>query len=139
MSQLLTVARTLWGEARGEGWPGLVAVAWVIRNRVETDIHGDGKPDWWGESYEGVCRAPRQFSCWADTPRVHTIAPPEMPFAYAAAAAVLAGDEPDPTKGATHYHTIRRPDWAAQWPPAWAARMTETARIGGHVFYREGE
>ena len=28
------LARTLWGEARGEGLDGQIAVAWTIRNRV---------------------------------------------------------------------------------------------------------
>lgn len=28
------LARTLWGEVRGEGLAGQVAVAWTIRNRV---------------------------------------------------------------------------------------------------------
>ncbi|HJR27754.1 MAG TPA: cell wall hydrolase, partial [Pseudomonas sp.] len=54
------LARTLWGEARGEGLPGQIAVAWAIRNRVN-----DGKArSWWGEGYAGVCQAPYQFSCW---------------------------------------------------------------------------
>jgi hypothetical protein len=35
---------TLWGEARGEGTTGQIAVAWAIRNRVF-----DGKANsWWG-------------------------------------------------------------------------------------------
>ncbi len=58
------LARTIWGEARGEGIAGQIAVGWCIRNRVEMDLHNDGRPDWWGEGYEGVCRAPWQFSCW---------------------------------------------------------------------------
>ena len=29
------LARTLWGEARGEELIGQIAVAWTIRNRVE--------------------------------------------------------------------------------------------------------
>ena len=37
------LARTLWGEARGEGVAGQIAVAWSIRNRVEMDLHNDGK------------------------------------------------------------------------------------------------
>ena len=53
------LARTLWGEARGEGPAGQVAVAWTIRNRVF-----DGKTNsWWGEGYAGVCQKPYQFSC----------------------------------------------------------------------------
>lgn len=129
MSTQLTVARTVWGEARGEPWIGQVAVAWVIRNRV-------ARPGWWGRDYESVCLAPRQFSCWDDTPAIIDQTPRTMPNCYAAACAVLLDDEPDPTAGATHYHSIRRPSWAAQWPPGWAASLTETARIGGHVFYR---
>ena len=58
------LARTIWGEARGEGFAGQVAVGWAIRNRVEADLGNDGKPDWWGEGYVGVCKAPWQFSCW---------------------------------------------------------------------------
>ena len=38
------LARTLWGEARGEGLAGQIAVACTIRNRVE-----DGRAkSWWG-------------------------------------------------------------------------------------------
>jgi spore germination cell wall hydrolase CwlJ-like protein len=47
------LARTLWGEARGETLAGQIAVAWTIRNRVN-----DGKDkSWWGEGYAGVCQA----------------------------------------------------------------------------------
>ena len=54
------LARTLWGEARGESLAGQIAVAWTIRNRVN-----DGKDkSWWGEGYAGVCQKPYQFSCW---------------------------------------------------------------------------
>ena len=57
------LARTLWGEARGEGAAGQIAVAWTIRNRVF-----DGKTNsWWGEGYAGVCQKPYQFSCWNKT------------------------------------------------------------------------
>ena len=54
------LARTLWGEARGESLAGQIAVAWTIRNRVK-----DGKDkSWWGEGYASVCQKPYQFSCW---------------------------------------------------------------------------
>lgn len=58
------LARTIWAEARGEGMAGQVAVGWAIRNRVDADLGHDGKADWWGEGYVGVCKAPWQFSCW---------------------------------------------------------------------------
>ncbi len=57
------LARTLWGEARGEGTAGQIAVARTIRNRVF-----DGKTNsWWGEGYAGECQKPYQFSCWNKT------------------------------------------------------------------------
>ena len=34
-------AKTLWGEARGEGIIGMLAVACVIKNRIN-------RPGWWG-------------------------------------------------------------------------------------------
>lgn len=36
------LARTLWGEARGDGLAGQIAVAWIIRNGVF-----DGKAKSW--------------------------------------------------------------------------------------------
>ncbi|MGH3756111.1 MAG: cell wall hydrolase, partial [Pseudonocardiaceae bacterium] len=54
------MGRTLYGEARGEPFDGLVAVAWVIRNRAES-------PRWWGRDVKGVCLHPLQFSCWNET------------------------------------------------------------------------
>jgi spore germination cell wall hydrolase CwlJ-like protein len=57
------LARTLWGEVRGEGLAGLVAVARSIRNRVDMELHNGGNPDF-GEGYVGVCTKPCQFSCW---------------------------------------------------------------------------
>ena len=53
------LARTRWGEARGESLVGQIEVAWTIRNRVN---HSNAK-SWWGEGYVGVCQKPYQFSC----------------------------------------------------------------------------
>ena len=133
---VLTVAQTVWGEARGEPWEGMIAVAWVIRNRVDTDLGSDRKPDWWGEGYKEVCLKPYQFSCWRDIPTLYTKTPKDLGACYKAAEAVLEGIEEDPTEGATHYHTIKKPRWASVWPPKWVKTLTSTVRIGGHVFYQ---
>lgn len=101
------LALTLWGEARGEGYDGQVAVAWAVRNRVD-----DGKiSSWWGEGYAGVCQKPYQFSCWnkndPNYPYLSGLKPiPAAQYAQArkAALAVITGEASDPTKGATHYH-----------------------------------
>ncbi|WP_324730963.1 cell wall hydrolase [Pseudomonas paeninsulae] len=137
--ELDTLARTLWGEARGEGAAGQIAVAWCIRNRVEMDLHNDGKPDWWGEGYVGVCRAPWQFSCWNknDPNFAYLVGQKLIPAgqfltARESALAVIDGHEPDPTDGATHYYST-----SMKTAPKWAARAQLTRKIGRHLFYRD--
>ena len=56
-SDLMIMAKTIWGEARGESHNGQVAVAWVIRNRAE-------RGGWWGNTIREVCLKDQQFSCW---------------------------------------------------------------------------
>lgn len=138
---LLTLARTLWGEARSESWRGLIAVAWVVRNRLAkpgwwSRQQGDGIPD---DTIEAVCRDKWQFSCWWDSQkaRVSTRTPAQLGLCYQAAQAVLDGIEDDPTGGADHYHTIAKPDYAKTWPPEWA-KGHKGVVIGNHVFYRIG-
>ena len=129
------LARTLWGEARGESLAGQIAVAWTIRNRVS-----DGKAkSWWGEGYAGVCLAKWQFSCWNknDPNYVYLSGSKPIPFrefaqAQIAADQVIAGKVPDPTGGATHYYAT-----AMKNAPAWAAKATQTLKLGGHVFFKD--
>jgi len=129
------LARTLWGEARGETLAGMVAVAWTIRNRVN-----DGKPkSWWGEGYAGVCLKPYQFSCWnKNDPNfpflsgAKSIPVGEMAKAVMVATAVVDGAYPDPTGGATHYYATTMPK-----PPAWAAKARQTLKLGHHVFFKD--
>lgn len=128
------VARTLWGEARGEGIAGQIAVAWVIRNRVH-DTHARS---WWGEGYIGVCRRPWQFSCWnlhdPNYPYVsgaRPIAPAQWAQALAVAEQVVAGRVADPTDGATHYHAVNLCP-----PPAWTKGANCTLVLGGHAFFK---
>lgn len=128
------LARTLWGEARGESLAGQIAVACTIRNRVN-----DGKDkSWWGEGYAGVCQKSYQFSCWNrnDPNFAYLSGAKQIPFrelalARIAADQVIDGKVPDPTDGATHYYatTIKA--------PAWAAKAKQTLKLGGHVFFRD--
>lgn len=128
LDDLMAVARTLYGEARGSTRRDRVACAWVIRNRVLDPR--------WPNAWVRTCKQRRQFSCWnAGDPNNHPMLVAETrvaPFAecVAIAAAVMAGLEPDPTGGANHYHT------AALARPRWADPARETGRIGAHVFYR---
>lgn len=129
------LARTLWGEARGESLVGQIAVAWTIRNRVN-----DGKDkSWWGEGYAGVCQKPYQFSCWNknDPNYTYLSGAKQIPFrefaqAQIAADQVLVGKVSDPTGGATHYYAITMPK-----APDWAAGAKQTLKLGRHVFFKD--
>jgi spore germination cell wall hydrolase CwlJ-like protein len=129
------LARTLWGEARGEGLAGMVAVAWTIRNRV-----ADGKDkSWWGEGYAGVCQKPYQFSCWnRNDPNYQFLSGArQIPFrelaqCRIAADQVIDGKVPDPTGGATHYYATTMPK-----PPDWAAKAKRTLKLGNHIFFKD--
>jgi N-acetylmuramoyl-L-alanine amidase len=138
------LALTLYGEARGEPVESRIGVACTVRNRVRADLGGDGKPDWWGEGYDGVCLARSQFSCWNATD-------PNYPILTALAAqpdrwhenAVLAecqwiadgivdGRVTDRVGNATHYYAA-----SMRVAPAWARGARLVARCGGHLFFSE--
>ena len=55
--QIDAMARTAWGEARGEGKEGMQAVLNVIMNRVQAG-------SWYGATPKEVCQKPAQFSVW---------------------------------------------------------------------------
>ncbi len=132
-----TLARTIWGEARGEGAAGMTAVACVILNRLARAQAQKSGTYWWGSSIVQICRKPWQFSCWnSDDPNAEKMASvgrDDLYFATALRIArrALAGRLTDVTCGATHYH-------AAYVSPSWAKGLAPCARIGAHVFYREG-
>lgn len=133
-SDIAVLARTLWGEARGESVAGMQACAWTVRNRVF-----DGrKNSWWGEGYAGVCLKPWQFSCWnkndpnyAYLSGAKKIPAGEYRKALAVATDVVNGLVPDPTNGATHYFAKSMPK-----APSWAAKATQTLSLGGHLFFK---
>lgn len=119
------LARTLYGECRGESANGQIAVANVIMNRVKAG-------GWFGASVKDVVLKPYQFSCWNKTDPNYSIITNATeaqlaPFRSIAEKAI-AGKLPDLTNGATHYH-------AKSITPYWAASLTKTATIGNHVFY----
>lgn len=131
-----TLARTIFGEARGELVRGKEAVASVIINRVRRAKDRGGY--WWGDSVSAVCRRAWQFSCWNENdPNREKIESVEldnkvfascMRIARRAAAGVLN----DPTGGATHYH-------ARGIAPPWAQDRKPCAEIGNHLFYNNIE
>lgn len=151
IAQLATdhvLAITLYGEARSEPVEGRIAIASVIRNRVNTDLGTDQKPDWWGEGYKGVCLAPMQFSCWQPKGGAQNYAEvmavvraavngaavgPVMRECAWLALGIISGDLRDRVNGATHYLTA---DLFRVNPPAWAKGKPPVARVGAHLFFR---
>ena len=120
------------GEASSEPPEGKVAVAWVIRNRVESPV------SWWGNTPLEVVLKPKQFSCWNDDDpnrwRILKKSFGDSVFneCYAIATDVLLDRVADPTRGADHYYNPA----LARYRPAWAERQARTVTIGRHEFYR---
>ena len=129
------LARTRWGEARGESLVGQIEVAWTIRNRVN---HGNAK-SWWGEGYVGVCQKPYQFSCRNknDPNYSYLSGAKQIPFrefaqARIAAEQVMSGKVPDPTNGATHYYATTLPK-----PPVWLKGAKRTLKLGRYILFKD--
>lgn len=126
------LARTIWGEARGEGSHGMQAVANVVMNRV---YHAQRKGKfWWGNNVIQVCQKPYQFSCWnrsdANFSKLQAVDARDLYFASSLRIARRAVIDalPDLTNGATHYHT-------KAIKPFWAKGHRPCAQIGSHLFY----
>lgn len=133
------------GEAGGEGELGMRAVAEVIRNRKDALYQSDG-------TIPGTILKPWQFSCFGDgtpwRPRLFKLNWQEPQVIQARRAWDTAfnddgtGRRSDLVRGAVLYHTIEAPvlkGKAVAWPPRWATApsVSESARIGAHVFYTD--
>jgi spore germination cell wall hydrolase CwlJ-like protein len=131
------LARTLWGEARGEAVAGKQAVASVVLNRVRRARERGGRY-WWGASIEEVCRRPWQFSCWNESDpnraKLEKVGMDNPAFRQCVrvASQAVAGTLDDATGGATHYHT-------AGIDPPWSRGRIPSATIGRHLFYNDVE
>lgn len=127
------LARTIWGEARGESVRGMEAVAAVILNRARISDAKGGF--WWGRGIAEICQKPFQFSCWnpndPNRNKLLSVGADDRHFAIALRIATRAvrGALGDPTGGAEHYH-------ARAILPDWARGRERSAAIGGHIFYR---
>lgn len=130
----VVLAKTLWGEARGEGTRGMEAVSAVILNRFRTRYRGR-------QSIEAVCLDPKQFSCWNENdvnlPLMQRIdAAPDADFrdAMSVASRALDGEISDPTYGSRHYVATTLP---ARAMPDWLRGKTPVVVIGRHAFYND--
>lgn len=98
------LARTLYGESRGEAKASKTAVAWVIRNRLKS-----GR---WGSSYRSVVTARWQFTSWMQSVDPGNYAAIQNPHGAAwdecldvAKTVIAADDKTNPVPDATHYYS----------------------------------
>jgi spore germination cell wall hydrolase CwlJ-like protein len=125
------LATAIYFEARGEPVKGQKAVAEVVMTRA-----GSGR-------YPGsICGVVYQnshrhlacqftFTCDGIADRPRDMAAWTLAKRIAVAALSKARNKRPITKWATHYH-------ATYVNPRWASKLRQTARIGTHIFYREG-
>lgn len=129
------VARTIYGEARGEftkndgGLASLMAVGNVILNRTKSYRFGKTPRD--------VCLKPYQFSCWNENDPnkglIQNITTQNSLFSLCLDVSknILEEKWPDLTKGSDHYHT------KAVYP-YWSVKKRPLVMIGNHLFYKLG-
>lgn len=124
------LTQALYFEARGESLEGQIAVAEVILNRRDSGQYpdsvcgvvqqGTGEKHRCQFSYfcDGLSDEPRDMGSWDHLGRV--------------ARAMLDGAPRELTQGALFYHT-------KAVDPHWNDAFTQTASIGAHLFYADGE
>lgn len=129
LTDLDILARTIFGEARGEPYEGMVAVGRTIANRWKSD-------KWYGAEFIAeVCQMPWQYSCWnrGDPTRQRmidaTYEEAKLRECMKAGLDAIDGKGPDWLRGCTHYHAdhIRTPNWAEGKTPA--------GHLGNHLFF----
>ncbi len=121
------LARTIWGEARGEGDKGMEAICCVIMNRAS-------KPRWWGRNINDVCLKPWQFSCWNanDPNRDKLLEVDESDPQFHKALEIQKNPPDDFTNGATSYFDRRMKE-----PPGWAVGREPCYTLNHHIFYAD--
>jgi len=134
-TDIVTMTQTVFGEARGEGREGRIAVANVILNRHK---RAKTRKQFGGETIESVCLAPLQFSCWNKTDINYAIIN-EVDFVtnksflecLTIVFGVLTGKIKDNTGGADHYYAC-----TIKAPPDWSKAGFDKTVIGNHVFMK---
>lgn len=120
------LALNIYHEARGEGRKGMLAVGWIVLNRMadpafpksvhEVVLQGaDRAACQWGWLCDRRADAPRQGAAWRQAKEI--------------ARQLLTSPPPDPTGGALWLRRVGQPE------PSWGIEVVRTARIGNHVFY----
>jgi spore germination cell wall hydrolase CwlJ-like protein len=118
---------TVWQEARGEPYAGMVGVAEVILHRTKNKLCSDG-------TVASTVLWPKQFSGWnsSDPNRIKSakLCYDALKIQECMNAWQEAKQGSSLAKGATHYYNPKLCN------PAWTKGMKEVARLGNHIFLR---
>lgn len=121
------LAQAIYYEARSEPRVGQLAVADVVLNRVASPLYPNSIC---GVVFQGSERRTGcQFSFTCDGSMSMRLNKRKWTASEELAGAILAGLRVPVSRNATHYH-------ANYVTPYWAAKLTPTATIGTHKFYR---
>ena len=123
------LALNIYHEARQDGREGMIAVGWVVFNRVDDPSFPDSV---YGVVTQGGETPPCQFGWWCDGKSDRPEDQELWEEAQAVAGELLSDNRPaDPTGGANYFWETWRDT------PGWAAgKVRQTATIGGNNFYQ---
>ena len=121
------LAEAIYFESRGEPLAGQIAVAEVVLNRVDDRRYPKTVCGVTKQGVGGGRGCQFSYACDGRSDVMSSQVPRER--SQKLATLMMAGRARTVTDGATHFH-------AASVRPDWAGRMTRTARIGHHSFYR---
>lgn len=128
LEDIMILARTIYGEARGSSEIDRLAVAHVMLNRWRDPTR---RRD---HTLAATCLRYKQFSAWnkGDPNRVKMqgVTVDDRAFRLCLLAALEAIDGADPTSTATHYHT-------PAVSPRWAKDKTPCFTTKSHLFYND--
>ncbi len=127
--EMRCLAEAVYFESRGENTRGQFAVAEVILNRVDSRQYPNTVCSVVMQGTGAGKRAGCQFSYACDGKSDRVVNRAAFVKALKISKIMLSGRPRVVTAGATHFHTIGV-------RPKWAKKLTETSRIGDHIFYR---
>lgn len=135
-SEVMLLARAIYGEMGSESVSAKIAVGWSIRNRVED------KKSHWGKTYHDVILQKFQYEPFSKNSGVFTLItrpPLSNPLenkawheSYQAAMDVLLGTTTDPTAGANHFYS----EIQGRKPPNWSKNHKIILQIDNTKFYK---
>jgi len=121
-----TIAMTILGEARGESYVGMYAVACVIQQRAKDR----------NKTPAQICLQRKQFSCWnsndKNKPKLRGLLKTKEAYWAKQMAIHITKLNSNYTKQADHYCTLKA-------KPYWAKGKTPVIIIGNHKFFRLGK